>query len=111
MHTDHPITDYKTVVTGDAQFVDVREPDEVAQGTLPGTRNIPVGEIADRLSELESDKRVVVMCRSGGRSTTAAEILAAAGFGDVVNLSGGWLAWEKAQKRESGGGSFLSRFR
>ena len=110
MHTDHPITDYQTVVTDGAQFVDVREPDEVANGTLPGTRNIPVGQLPDRLSELDSRRRVVVMCRSGGRSTQAAEILTAAGFADVINLDGGWMAWNKANKPASGG-SFLSRFR
>lgn len=110
MHTDHPITDYEAVIAGGAQFVDVREPDEIAKGTLPGTTNIPLGELPERLGELDASLRVVVMCRSGGRSTQAAEILTEAGFGDVVNLDGGWLAWEKAQKKASGG-SFLSRFR
>lgn len=110
MHTDHPITDYQTVIVDGTQFLDVREPDEVAQGTLPGTQNVPVGTIPDRLGELDRDHRVVVMCRSGGRSTQAAEILTAAGFGDVVNLAGGWLAWEKASNPDSGG-SFFSRFK
>ena len=110
MHSNHPIDDFEAVVTGGAQFLDVREPDEVAKGTLAGTRNIPLRELQDRLGELDAGERVVVMCRSGGRSTQVAEILTAAGFTDVVNLDGGWLAWEKAQKKKSGG-SFFSRFR
>lgn len=108
MHTDHPVSDYKSVVVDNAQFIDVREPDEVAKGTLPGTTNIPLGQIAEKLSELDSDRRVVLLCRSGGRSTQAAETLTAAGFTDVVNLEGGMKGWEKANKQ---GGSFLSRFR
>ncbi len=93
MHSDHPVTDYASVVDANTQFIDVREPDEVAEGTLPGTVNIPVGMLADRLGELDSSRRTVVLCRSGGRSTQAAEILTAAGFGDVINLEGGMLAW------------------
>lgn len=105
MYTDHPITDYEAAVTDGAQLIDVREPDEVAHGTLPGTMNIPVGNLFDRLYELDRNKRVVVMCRSGGRSTQAAEILFASGFADVVNLTGGWLAWAEANDPDSGDNS------
>ena len=98
MHTDHPVTDYQTVVIDGVQFIDVREPDEVAAGTLPGTVNIPLGTLPDRLTALDSERRVVVLCRSGGRSTQAAEFLTASGFGDVVNLAGGMLAWDDADQ-------------
>ena len=111
MHSDHPITDYESVLQDRAQFIDVREPDEVAKGTLPGTTNIPLGQLADRLGELDSRRRVVVMCKSGGRSTQAAEVLTGAGFADVVNLEGGMTAWDKANKKSAPRGSFLSKFR
>ena len=91
-HRDHPVTDYESVVVDGAQFIDVREPDEVAGGTLPGTVNIPLGELPNRVGELDPSKRVVLLCRSGGRSTAAAKALTTAGFADVVNLSGGILA-------------------
>lgn len=110
MHTDHPITDYEAVLTDGAQFLDVREPDEVAIGTLPGTMNISVTVLPDRLGDLDPERRVVVMCKSGGRSTQAANILTEAGFGDVINLDGGWMAWEKANKK-SGSGGFFSKFK
>ena len=100
MPIDHPITDYQAVTGDGAQFVDVRNPDEVAKGTLPGTTNIPLGELPNRLTELDAERRVVVMCRSGGRSSEAAGLLTKAGFADVVNLSGGMLAWEKANKKD-----------
>lgn len=91
-HRDHPVTDYTAVVDGDAQLIDVREPDEVAGGTLPGAVNIPLGQLPTRLGELDPHRRVVLLCRSGGRSGQAAEYLAANGFDDVVNLAGGMLA-------------------
>lgn len=91
MHTDHPVADYAAVVGSDGQLVDVREPSEVAEGSLPGAVNIPLGDLPARIGELDPDRRVVLLCRSGGRSGQAAEFLSASGFGDVVNLAGGML--------------------
>ena len=93
MHRDHPVNDFASVVDADTQFIDVREPDEVAEGTLPGTVNIPLGTLPDRIGELDSSRRAVILCRSGGRSTQACQFLAANGFGDVINLDGGMLAY------------------
>jgi rhodanese-related sulfurtransferase len=92
-HTDHPVADYTTALGESGQLIDVREPDEVAQGTLPGAINIPLGKLRDRTGELDQSRRVVVLCRSGGRSTKASEFLTTAGFADVVNLDGGMLAY------------------
>ncbi len=92
MHSDHPATDYVTAVGADGQLVDVREPGEVAGGTLPGAVNIPLGDLPSRVDELDRSRRVVTLCRSGGRSTQAAEFLTSAGFTDVINLSGGMLS-------------------
>ncbi len=94
MHRDHPVNDFAAVVGENGQLIDVREPDEVAGGTLPGAVNIPLGDIPDRVGELDPSRTVVLLCRSGGRSTQAAEFLTASGFGDVVNLAGGMLAVE-----------------
>ncbi|MEM8922386.1 MAG: rhodanese-like domain-containing protein [Actinomycetota bacterium] len=94
MHRDHPVNDFATAVGADGQLVDVREPDEVAEGTLPGAVNIPLGTLGERLGELDPARRVIVLCRSGGRSTQAGELLTASGFDDVVNLEGGMLAYE-----------------
>ena len=91
--THHPVTDYTTVVDSSTQFLDVREPAEVVEGTLPGTINIPLGQLPSRLAELDPTRRVVVLCRSGGRSAHAAKMLVDIGFTDVVNLDGGMLAY------------------
>ncbi|MGB5757857.1 MAG: rhodanese-like domain-containing protein, partial [Acidimicrobiales bacterium] len=53
MHSDHPATEYATAVGADGQLVDVREPAEVAEGTLPGAVNIPLGELPSRVAELD----------------------------------------------------------
>lgn len=92
-YRDLPVASYAAALGSDGQLIDVREPKEVEGGTLPGAVNIPLGEIISRLDELDKDRPVVLLCRSGARSATAAEFLAAAGFPDVVNLAGGMLAF------------------
>ena len=94
-HRNVPITDRQTVVDAATQLVDVRQPDEVAAGTLDGATNIPLDQLPVRLDELDPTRRTVVLCRSGGRSTRAAEYLTTAGFADVINLDGGMLAYNE----------------
>lgn len=91
-YSEASVNDHREVVGATGQLVDVREPSEVAGGTLPGAVNIPLGELAARLDELDRSRRVVLLCRSGARSANAAALLAGAGFPDVVNLVGGMLA-------------------
>lgn len=78
-------------------LLDVREPHEVQEVSIQGIHNIPLGELAERSAEVPSDKLVVTVCRSGGRSSKAAEFLAQYGW-NVVNLDGGMLAWQDAQQ-------------
>jgi glyoxylase-like metal-dependent hydrolase (beta-lactamase superfamily II)/rhodanese-related sulfurtransferase len=79
------------------QVIDVREDSEFRGelGHIPGALLIPLRTLAARASELGSGKenRIVVVCRSGVRSSTAAAILTSLGFEDVSNLKGGMLAW------------------
>lgn len=93
MYRNHPVTDYSSLIDGDTQFVDVRQPEEVAAESLDGAVNIPLAELPTRARELDPGKRTLLLCRSGGRSTQAAEYLSAAGFADVVNLDGGMIAY------------------
>jgi rhodanese-related sulfurtransferase len=87
-----PTGDYESALTPGAQLIDVRQPDEFASGSLPGARNLPLGELSARADELDPSRRVVLLCRSGARSGRAAEYLQTIGFADVVNLSGGMMA-------------------
>lgn len=88
---EHPITRYEALLAPGVQIVDVREPMELREGTLPGAVNIPLGDLPARLGELDPTRRVLLVCRSGNRSGHAARWLAQQGFVDVVNLSGGML--------------------
>lgn len=76
-------------------LLDVREPHELEICQIPGNIHIPLGELPERLAELASlkDKELVVYCRSGKRSDAAAGFLIEQGFSNVLNLSGGILAW------------------
>jgi rhodanese-related sulfurtransferase len=74
-------------------IIDVREPEEVAAGKIPGAVNIPLGLIEFRMHELDKKKEYILVCRSGGRSGRAGEFLDSRGY-RVVNMTGGMLAWE-----------------
>lgn len=73
--------------------LDVREAEEIADGTIPGARTIPLGTLPLMLNELNRGQTYVVLCRSGRRSAQACALLQSAGFADVYNLRDGINAW------------------
>lgn len=77
------------------RLIDVREPHELEISHLEGAQLIPLGQLAARLSELNSADEMVVFCKSGSRSARALELLASAGFRKVKNLKGGINAWAR----------------
>ncbi|MEA3132758.1 MAG: hypothetical protein QOG17_604 [Gammaproteobacteria bacterium] len=77
-------------------LLDVREDWETQLAPVPSSLvHIPMGQVADRLSELDPKQETVVICRSGGRSLEVARFLTAQGFASVSNLAGGILAWSR----------------
>ena len=78
-----------------AVLLDVRRPDEFAQGHLPGATNIDVTapDFAQRVAALDKAAPTYVYCRSGARSASAAGFLAQQGFAHVRNLLGGVSGW------------------
>jgi len=76
-------------------LLDVREPHELQISSLQGAVNIPLGQLAGRLSELDSADEMVVFCKSGTRSARALELLYSAGFRKMKNLRGGINAWAR----------------
>lgn len=74
--------------------VDVREPWEYRQGHVPGAILIPLGQLSSRMSELDPERPVAVICASGNRSQSAALLLGQKGFRTVYNVSGGTGAWQ-----------------
>ena len=83
------------VKTNHLKLIDVREPHELEISRLPNATNIPLGQLASRLSELDSAEDMVLFCKSGNRSTRALELLTSAGFKKVKNLKGGINAWAR----------------
>jgi DMSO/TMAO reductase YedYZ molybdopterin-dependent catalytic subunit/glyoxylase-like metal-dependent hydrolase (beta-lactamase superfamily II) len=85
----------KALVDSGATLLDVREPTEWQAQRAPDALLIPMGQVCDRHDQLPRDRRIVVVCRSGGRSAAITDSLLAAGF-DAVNLAGGMCAWAAA---------------
>jgi rhodanese-related sulfurtransferase len=75
-------------------LLDVREEWELGVASVSDVVHIPMGQVADRIGELDREKTVVVLCRSGRRSLEVARYLQQNGF-KTVNLAGGILAWSR----------------
>ena len=85
----------KLIKERNAQFVDVRTPEEFTSSQLPGSVNIPlhiIDQVADK--QIEKSRPVVLFCRSGQRSQMALQILKSKGFNDVYNM-GSFMAWSQ----------------
>lgn len=78
--------------------IDVREPDEYADGHVPGAPLVPLASVPDRVDAFPTSGEVLIICRSGARSGRAAEFLRTQGI-DAVNVAGGTLAWIDAGER------------
>jgi rhodanese-related sulfurtransferase len=91
----------KKLSDGNAQLIDVRTPEEYNQGHLKGALNYNINssEFENQLSKLDKNKPVLVYCLSGGRSGSAAEIMADKGFTEVYNMQGGIMKWIAANKK------------
>jgi molybdopterin/thiamine biosynthesis adenylyltransferase/rhodanese-related sulfurtransferase/molybdopterin converting factor small subunit len=78
----------------DLQLIDVREPNEYDIARIPGTRLIPLGQVVNRMAEMDEGRETIVHCKGGVRSARAIEALTRSGFkGKLVNLKGGITAW------------------
>lgn len=75
------------------ELIDVREPFEYEIARIDGAKLIPLGQITERLNELEREQPIVIHCHSGKRSAQAAQLLLQHGFTKVYNLEGGIDAW------------------
>jgi hydroxyacylglutathione hydrolase len=78
---------------GEAVVIDVRDDNERATGSIPGSLHVPLGNLPQSLSTLPRDKSMRTVCGSGYRSSVAASLLEAAGFKDVSSIDGGMAAW------------------
>ena len=81
-----------------ALVLDIREDSEFNAGHILNSKQIPLGKLGERIGELEPyrERPIVVVCRSGQRTIAACALLGKQDFGQVYNLAGGVLAWQKA---------------
>lgn len=90
------VEELKQLMDENADFlvIDVREKEEYETGNIQGL-HIPMGDIMARISEVPTDKRVIMQCRSGGRSGNVVRYLSIEkGYTNLYNLAGGLLAWK-----------------
>lgn len=92
MATEVTIDDLADAISHGAYVLDVREQEEYDEVHVPGVALIPLGQLEDRINEVEDGSRVFVICRSGARSLKGADILEANGI-DAVSVAGGTLGW------------------
>ncbi|WP_312875742.1 rhodanese-like domain-containing protein [Paenibacillus planticolens] len=81
-------------------ILDVREPAEYALGRIPGAISLPLGELEEKMPQLDPHKEYYVVCRSGNRSDMACQMLAAQGFKRVKNVMPGMSQWEHGVEKD-----------
>ena len=81
---------------GEVELFDVRTELEFAQGAIPGAKHMPLHMLPLVADQMENEKPLVFICRSGARSAQACAFLASKGFANVYNLRGGVLGWTQA---------------
>jgi glyoxylase-like metal-dependent hydrolase (beta-lactamase superfamily II)/rhodanese-related sulfurtransferase len=94
-----PSGEVSSLTVAGLPLIDVRSSLEHAQEAIPGSLNIPLPQLTERLGEIPAGQ-VLVYCRSGERSSTAASLLERAGHIDVLDLIGGFTAWKSAPRQE-----------
>ena len=82
--------------SGEVVMIDVRTDVEFAQGAIKGSKHLPLHMLPLMAGQLEQEKPVVLICRSGARSAQAYAFLAQKGFENVYNLRGGVMGWVQA---------------
>lgn len=90
------VTDADKRFKAGAFLLDVREPSEWEAGHVEGAVLIPLGQLQSRISELPTDRDILIICRSGNRSGQARDLLRAAGLKRTTSVGGGMNAWSAA---------------
>ena len=97
--TEISVADAKGLTGGETVFIDVREPPEWQDGTVPGALTIPRGVLewksGDEQQLADKSTPIIVYCKSGGRSALAAQSLEVLGYTNVKSMAGGFEAWSK----------------
>jgi len=100
-----PQAAYEKIASSEVTVLDVRNPDEFKQGHIKDAKLIPLGQLAERITEINTlkAKPIIVYCHAGSRSSAAAGKLRSQGFTGVLNLQGGITAWKNSKLPVVGG--------
>lgn len=79
-------------------LIDIRSAREYDQGHIPGSVNIPLTDIGDKIKKVKKEKEIVVYCQSGNQSIWAIKRMMGMGFKNLYNLKGGYNAWKKLHR-------------
>jgi len=95
------VSELRRCLSGDAVpfLLDVREPEEMADGVIAGSVNIPMEDVEHRLDELPRDRDIIVVCHLGQRSAYITKKLNGLGYDRAINLVGGMEAWLEEPRR------------
>ena len=80
----------------DLVLVDVRSPEELYEGSIPGSLLMPFGELAKGAATLPAGRPLLLICAVGGRSYAVGQYFSGKGYGEIYNLTGGISAWKAA---------------
>lgn len=89
----HELAKWFSAATHGFRVIDVRQMDEIAQGTVPKAEALPLSILPAKMHDLPKDEKLVLVCRSGARSAQACMFLQQQGFSNVYNLRGGMIGW------------------
>lgn len=93
-YTDVDVDEAKEMIdSGEVEVIDVRTPEEFSAGHIPDAKLMPLQVLDGMLSELDKEKKYLIVCRSGNRSAEASAILADNGFKNIYNMTGGMSQW------------------
>lgn len=87
--SNEPVTDYKKLVQGGAQIIDVRTPGEFSAGHIPNSINIPLNHLTKKIARVGKDRQIILCCASGMRSASARSTLRSMGYSHVHD-GGSW---------------------
>jgi rhodanese-related sulfurtransferase len=88
----------QALATGSVDLIDIREPDEYASGHIAGARNLPMSKLDPKTLAQPHDKPIVLMCRSGRRTSATLSAALEAGATNIVHYPGAILDWTSAGK-------------
>jgi rhodanese-related sulfurtransferase len=104
MYKNSDVKEFKDLMhsLNNAEVLDVRTPQEIAEGKIEGAKELDFfdPQFREKVAQLDKDKDYLIYCRSGNRSGQTCQLMSTMGFkGKLVNLAGGYMAWKEEETK------------